>query len=169
MWQRTLDLKQKRLGNTDLIFTLLFTRVCVYPRISMWILNSTLFFSVYFTHTVRNSVSASVWVISSLHSVSMKPHSELSGLARCCLWKTPSALEAPEVPDISDRSSSLDCPSNPLRNMPEFRQLCAPSPGLSLPSRPDTCGFIPTSLYRHCCLHFFFDTGKGLDEFNIAT
>lgn len=39
-------------------------------------------------------------------------------LVRCCLWKTPRAVRAPEAPDKSDRTSSFDCPSNRLRLIP---------------------------------------------------
>lgn len=41
-----------------------------------------------------------------------------AGLVRCCRWKTPRAVRAPEAPDKSDRTSSFDCPSNRLRLIP---------------------------------------------------
>lgn len=71
-----------------------------------------------FTYTVSGCTAVFARVISSWHSVFMKFDRDVPELARCCLRKTPRATWAPEAPDMSDRTSSFDCPSNRLRHIP---------------------------------------------------
>ena len=75
------------------------------------------------TYTDSVFVSASGRLISSRQSISMRLPSDSSGLARCCLRNTESALWAPDGPDIRARSSSRACPSNCLKSILVSRQI----------------------------------------------
>lgn len=101
-----------------------------------------------FTYTVTGWALLSGQVISSLHSDSMKLDNDTPGLARCCLWKTPRALRAPETPHRSDRTSSFDCPSNLLKDTPA-----------SIHQLEFYHGPVSSfTLTRQFCWHFFFSS-----------